>query len=86
MQEEFIKKIIPDIFLTDSPSGYDKNVNDVITNIATNTSTAKNNILIVFFILFTSFLCKDFLPRLYYNKVNKNLYEYNRTRKNYSFT
>ncbi len=33
MQEEFIKKIIPDIFLTDSPSGYDKNVNDVITNI-----------------------------------------------------
>lgn len=35
MQEEFLKKIIPNIFLTDSPSGFDYKVNDVIINILT---------------------------------------------------
>ncbi len=33
MQESFIKEIIPQIFLTDSPSGYDVEVNKVIINI-----------------------------------------------------
>lgn len=33
MQESFIKEIIPQIFLTDSPSGYDIEVNKVIINI-----------------------------------------------------
>lgn len=33
MQENFIKEIIPKIFLTDSPSGYDKFVNEVIIDI-----------------------------------------------------
>lgn len=35
MQEEFLKKIIPSIFLTDSPSGFDHKVNEVIINILT---------------------------------------------------
>ena len=35
MQDDFLREIIPQIFLTDSPSGYDFKVNEVIINILT---------------------------------------------------